>query len=420
MRVAVLGAWHLGAVVAAANASWGRTVAVWDRDRRTRDALSTGRAMVREPGLDELLQDAGARLNVTEDAESAIAGADTVVIAYDTPVNERDELDLSPIDEALELVVIHADPGCLIVVHSQVPVGFTRDRTSRVVTAQRDDLLVSVTPENLRLGEALLAFQEPGHLAIGADTPAAHAKSETFWGPCAADLVRTDPSTAEMSKHIINAVLATSTALGNELGTMSAAEGADPTQAALLAKRDARLARLPIVPGLPVGGGTLARDLRLAAEHLGPSSLAHAAVESGEKRIETITESLARSCGPIAILGLTYKTGTSATRRSAGVTLARNLAAKGLEVRVFDPSVADEANPLAGVSGVAIAQSLSAAIAGARTVAMTTAHRAWCDDDVIAGLDRTDCTIHDLVGVFQFDTIAWSRSRYRGPSDIAN
>ncbi len=417
MRVVVLGAWHLGAVAAAVNADWGRDVTVWDRDVVTREALRRRRAMVREPGLDTLLEGAGDRLTIADDPAKALGAADVALIAYDTPVNARDELDLTPVDAAVRLVAEHGRPSILLVVHSQVPVGYGRRIASDLAAWQRHDILVTVTPENLRLGQAIAAFRAPGHLAIGGVDDLARDAACVFWGPTGADLVRTDTSTAEMSKHIINATLATATALGNELGEMAAACGADPVGAALLAKKDERLAKLPIVPGLPVGGGTLARDLRLVAATMGTPSLAAAVVDAGDRRLTELLDRLVAAAGPegVVILGLTYKPGTSATRRSVGVTLARSLAEQGIPVCVFDPDVPAAENPLVGETAITIAGSLSEAIADARTVAITTGHSAWLDVSAIEQIDRDPVVVHDLVGVYSGQQGAFTRALLIGP-----
>jgi UDPglucose 6-dehydrogenase len=51
----------------------------------------------------------------------------------------------------------------------------------------------------------------------------------------------------------------------------------------------------------------------------------------------------------VAVLGLTYKPGTSTLRRSAAVELCRDLAAEGISIRAFDPAVAALPDDLADV-----------------------------------------------------------------------
>jgi len=418
MRVAILGAWHLGAVAAAVNADWGRDVMIWDRDPAVRHSLASSRARVHEPGLDELLAANHARLTVADDPMPAVHTADVVIIAYDTPVDERDELDLSPVDEAVAFVAQCDKRGILLVIHSQVPVGYGESVQRRLADHGRGDIHVTVTPENLQLGRAVDAFRNPGHLAIGGATPEALDHACDFWGPTAAELVRTDISTAEMSKHIINSMLAASTALGNELGDLARREGADATEAALLAKRDPRLRGLPIVPGLPVGGGTLARDLRLTANRLGPNSIPAAVVAASDRRIVALQDRLAVAAGNglLVIVGLTYKPGTSATRRSIGVTLAQRLAAEGTRVNVFDPDVPLDENPLARQPGITVCPSLNSAAEGAAVIALTTAHPFLRDRSARDTLDRSGAEIHDLVGVLDTSTISWRRGRFHGPA----
>ena len=416
-RVAILGAWHLGAVATAVIADWGNEVAVWDRDAATRQRLSSGRAMVSEPGLDDLLASNAHCTRVCGEPEDALIDANIAIIAYDTPVDSDDRLDLTPVDEAVAAAAASLPTGALLVIHSQVPVGYTDGVIRRLAEQGRADILVTVTPENLRLGVAISAFREPGHLAVGGVSGEAHERARAFWAPTEADVVCTTPATAEMSKHIINSVLATSTALGNELGDLARSSGADPTGAALLAKRDPRLRGLPILPGLPVGGGTLGRDLRLIADRLGPDSLPAAVVRSSDRRLHHLVSRVLATAGegPVAILGLTYKPGTSATRRSVGVSIARALAQSGLSVIVFDPDVPAAGALFADESGIRVAASLEEAVAGAPVVAITTAHEQFRTPPALTALDRPQTTIHDLVGVLGGPDVGLTHSELVGP-----
>src|SRR5918912_422193 len=91
MNVVVFGLWHLGCVTAACLAA--DVVA----------KLQEGRPPIEEPGLAELIAEglAAGQLSFTTDAARALAGADVLWVAFDTPVNERDEADVGFVRERL-------------------------------------------------------------------------------------------------------------------------------------------------------------------------------------------------------------------------------------------------------------------------------------------------------------------------------
>src|SRR5438876_517540 len=126
--VAVVGLWHLGTTVAACLAAAGVRVVASDPEPATVEALRHARLPVEEPGLAALVReglDAG-MLEFDTDVVGAVRGADVVWVAFDTPVDERDEPNTNWVREEIERLLPALRPGALMLVTSQVPVGFTR------------------------------------------------------------------------------------------------------------------------------------------------------------------------------------------------------------------------------------------------------------------------------------------------------
>jgi len=48
-------------------------------------------------------------------------------VTFDTPVNERDDADVESVRRALEAVADQIPRGCIVLISSQVPAGFTRE-----------------------------------------------------------------------------------------------------------------------------------------------------------------------------------------------------------------------------------------------------------------------------------------------------
>ena len=170
MRVVVYGLWHLGCVTAACMADAGNDVVGLDLDESLIHGLNAGRPPLEEPGLPELIGSArkAGRLSFTTDSKDALHGAGVLWVTFDTPVDEQDVADVAFVRDRLERIKDAVMPGTLVLISSQVPVGFTRalanDWAGRNVR-------FGISPENLRLGKAIEVFRTPERVIVGLSDP---------------------------------------------------------------------------------------------------------------------------------------------------------------------------------------------------------------------------------------------------------
>jgi UDPglucose 6-dehydrogenase len=249
--------------------------------------------------------------------------------------------------------------GALVLVSSQVPVGTTR-RLERLFVEQERGRAVdfAYSPENLRLGRAIDAFTQPDRVVVGVGSQGGRARAAALLSPIGAPIEWMSIESAEMTKHALNAFLATSIAFVNEIATVCEQVGADAAEVARGVKSDARIGpRAYLSPGSAFAGGTLARDLVFLADvartHDVPTQLLAGALASNDAHRNWAVRQIARALGSvggrrIAVWGLTYKPGTSTLRRSDGVALCLELEAQGAEVRAHDPAVRQLPPEIAG------------------------------------------------------------------------
>src|SRR5262249_25755000 len=160
------------------------------------------------------------RLSFSSDPK-IVADADWVVIAYDSPVNDRDEVDVTPMIEAARTVAPLMRPGVPIVITSQLPLSTSENIESIVRdanTAWRSGVVY--VPENLRLGTALACFLKPDMIVLGANDVSALRAAQTLYRPFRAEKLPMDLRSAEMVKHALNTFLATSIAFINEMANI--------------------------------------------------------------------------------------------------------------------------------------------------------------------------------------------------------
>ncbi len=363
-RLAVAGLWHLGCVAAAGLAKLGHTVRATDGDPQAVLQLLRGAPPVYEPGLAELIaeQAAEGRLRFVLSCSEAFADAEYIFVAVDTPVDENDQSDLAAILSTMDAIAEAAPSGVEIVVMSQVPVGTCRQLAERLRTrAPRLLFDLVYQPENLRLGEALDIFLHPDFLVVGADDENAAARLLRLYAGVSAHSLTMSLASAEMTKHALNAFLATSIGFANELAGLAEICGADMRDIVRGLRHDRRIGPHAFLnPGPGFSGGTLGRDVQ-ALRRLGKqcgrkTPQLDATLEVNREQLTRLLEKIASACGGlrgrrVGLLGLTYKPGTNTLRRSHALALARRLRDAGAQVRAFDPQLA---KPTAETDGVAL------------------------------------------------------------------
>lgn len=351
MRICVFGLWHLGCVTAACLARRGHSVVGIDPDPALIARLRKGELPLHEPGLDELVADgmASDRLRFENSSTEAVAGADVLWVTFDTPVNEDDVPQVSAVVDPILALIPILPGGCVVLISSQVPVGTTRQLAIAAAHSGRHDITFGYSPENLRLGKAIEVFSQPDRVVIGLQSDADRGKISALLAPFTSKIIWMGIESAEMTKHAINAFLATSVVFMNELATICEQVGADAKEVESGLKSESRIGPgAYLSPGGPFAGGTLARDVTTLAglgKNLGvPVALVSAVRESNNQHrswaLRKLKERLGSLSGKrVAILGLTYKPGTSTLRRSGAVELSQALHAERASVIAFDPAI---------------------------------------------------------------------------------
>lgn len=374
MHLVVLGLWHLGSVTAACMARYHR-VSGLDFNEVVLAKLRGGHAPLHEPGLDNLIAERIASDHLSFSAEVSVAAtADLLWVCYDTPVDLDDRSDLDWVHTCLARVLPSLRSGTVVLISSQLPVG-----TCAQLAKQHPALHFACSPENLRLGKALEAFEKPARIIVGVQSVFARSVLEKMLAPLGAPLVWMRTESAEMVKHALNSFLALSVAYINEIASLSEMVGADAQEVAAGLKSDPRIgARAYLGPGGPFAGGTLARDVVTLSQlgitqHL-PLALIPAIKESNDRHrgwaFRKIQPALTAIKQPIiAVLGLAYTPNTSTLRRSAAVELCRQLLAAGMKVRAYDPLIrtADDEH-----HDLLLSQSAADAMRGAHAVVICT------------------------------------------------
>jgi UDPglucose 6-dehydrogenase len=209
-------------------------------------------------------------------------------------------------------------------------------------------------------------------------------------------------SSAEMTKHALNAFLATSVTFINEIALVCEQVGADAGDVARGLKSDARIGPgAYLSPGGAFAGGTLARDIMflsglgreqgLETHLLGSVKVSNDAHRGwAQRRLDQLLGGVAGKT--IAIWGLTYKPGTDTLRRSSAVELCRWLLEQGASVRAHDPAVKHAPPELSG--RLTLADDPLATVAGASALVVATP---WPEFKLVSPVDAVGRMTRRLV-----------------------
>jgi UDPglucose 6-dehydrogenase len=273
--------------------------------------------------------------------ELDLGQVDLLVLAYDTPVDENDKADSEYVISEFKRIVMKLKLKVNILVCSQLPVG-SSDSIQKILQGSGRDGSVTVQPENLRLGMAVESFFYPARIVAGTHDGSPDELVIKLFNGIDAPIVWMHRRSAEVTKHALNAFLATSVTFMGEVAEICESVGADAKEVEIGLKSDPRIgSKAYLSPGLGFAGGTLARDVRKLSELQegirSESALLTSILTSNRHNNDWISRSLAKILTKekslrICFWGITYTEKTDTLRRSEIYSLMKSLLETGAKI----------------------------------------------------------------------------------------
>ena len=364
MNLTVIGTGYVGLVSGTCFAEMGNTVTCIDVDNKKINNLKNGIIPIFEPGLEAMVQRnvENKTLRFSTNLAKHLEKCDIAFIAVGTPMGDDGSADLQYVLQVAKEIGQHMQHSLIIVDKSTVPVG-TADKVKQTVQTELDNRKLDIefhvvsNPEFLKEGDAINDFMKPDRVVVGSDDEASTKKMRTLYSPFFRSsmdrLITMDVRSAEMTKYVANAMLATKISFMNEVANICELVGADVNKVRIGIGSDSRIGYSFIYPGSGYGGSCFPKDVKAlkktAEEHGYTARLISSVEDVNNDQKFVIAKKVVNRFGQdlsgktFAVWGLAFKPQTDDMREAPAIYIIKDLVQRGAHIQAYDPKAMDEA-----------------------------------------------------------------------------
>ena len=352
MRVGIVGTGYVGLVTGAGLAEMGNQVVCVDLNEDRIRNIKKGIIPFYEPGLPELVDTnlREGRLQLTTDLQSAVENSEILFLAVGTPSNPDGTADLSAVHDVATSIGKFMNGPKLVATKSTVPVGTANVVKGLIEAETKHEVSVVANPEFLAQGSAVKDFLQPNRVIIGSDDEQALSLIKELYSPflrTGNPIITMHLASAEMTKYVSNAFLATKISFMNEMSRLCERVGADVESVRVGIDSDPRIGTRFMFPGVGYGGSCLPKDnralLHMGEKHGAELPMVKAALKNNDiqranfftKFEKLFPEGLEGK--KIGLWGLSFKPQTDDIREAPSLVVVEKMVKAGAIVSAYDP-----------------------------------------------------------------------------------
>ena len=354
MNLTVIGTGYVGLVTGTCFAEMGNKVYCVDIDEDKINNLKKGIIPIYEPHLATMVIDNQAKNNLffTNNLKEALDNTNIIFIAVGTPQANDGSVNLNFVYAVAKQIAEVISKDSLIVTKSTVPVGTGFEIKNIIDENKINDVNIEIAsnPEFLKEGVAIEDCMRPDRVIIGTEDEKSAIILKELYEPFVSNhdrFIFMDVKSAEMTKYVANAMLATKISFMNEIANICEKTGANVHSVRLGIGSDQRIGYRFIYAGCGYGGSCFPKDVK---------GLINTSVEKGyvprilsmvdevnEDQKMVIVDKITSRFGEdlsnltFAVWGLSFKPQTDDVRSAPSITIIDELLKRGAKIQAYDP-----------------------------------------------------------------------------------
>ena len=354
MNLTVIGTGYVGLVTGTCFAEMGNKVYCVDIDEEKIANLKKGVIPIYEPHLATMVIDNQAKNNLffTSNLKEALDDSNIIFIAVGTPQADDGSVNLNFVYTVAKQIAENISKDSLIVTKSTVPVGTGFEIKKIIEENKINDVNIEIAsnPEFLKEGVAIEDCMRPDRVIIGTEDEKSSIILRELYEPFVSNhdrFIFMDVKSAEMTKYVANAMLATKISFMNEVANICEHTGANVQSVRLGIGSDNRIGYRFIYAGCGYGGSCFPKDVKglinTSVEKGYTPRILSMVDEVNESQKMVIVDKIISRFGQdlsnltFAVWGLSFKPQTDDVRSAPSITIISELLKRGAKIKAYDP-----------------------------------------------------------------------------------